>query len=730
MPSLLHTLTGPVLREYSTRDVLRALRGAFVFMAAFLAGLAMGHPQEAVFAAFSAHSIALVDVEGPYVLRLNLLCLLTLAFTVSAVLGTLAAGSLVAAMAVTAVLGLSVGAWRQLCRDYGPSAAVPCALILFTALGMSPLRTPASVLGPMAVNHALATLLGGLFGVVCLLAYWPLRPQYPLRRLVGRNWVELASLARAIRLSLGKDAGAGERRAVAQSARLRTTLDAALSQLDPLQDPDQHPFWNNLAALNLEAARFATRLTALRALWHGQPQLPETADLSDALEQLATTCNTVAHATIKPRPGSLRIAGVAMAEARGRLAQAERALEATAGPSDTARRTAALLRETNDRWTAVEKALRQVSRPWAGRAAFRAELRHVARWAVRPLSGAFSWRQRIDPALVRYTLGLTFLLVAATALFKGLGLVHGSWLPFSMLVVLQPSARFTRSRMAHRVLGTVVAATVAGLPFWAALPLPGLLTVIGVSCFVFTYLMRRHYGTAVFCITVTVILMTGLDQTLPWQLALERLGCVVVGSLAAWLLAKTVWPGPSQARLQNLLDAAIDANRAYLAVVRNALATGSSRLHQASVAAKRLAERAQGRLDAALAEGSAGPASAVDASFRARVAFSPRLTDMLTVLFLQQETAPLPPDDPEVRTAAEAAMAALDALSRTPPVNPETAAACREAAPSTPDGAEQGWPPALRNRRSPEGRDAVRVLRDIAAAAWAANGKSVAPRLP
>ncbi|MHC1713015.1 MAG: FUSC family protein [Solidesulfovibrio sp.] len=663
MPSFLKRLARTVVKDYSHRDALRALRGAFVFMVPFLVGLALGSPQDAVFAAFSAHSIALVDVEGPYVLRLNLLCVLSVAFTISAALGTLASGSMAGAVVATGLLGVSVGAWRQLCRDYGPMAAVPCALILFTALGLSPLGTPLAELGPAAARHALATLAGGLFGVACLLGYWPLRPQYPLRRLVARNWSGLSGLAQAVGLVWEGEDPTAARKAAGQSDRLRATLDAAFAQLSPLQEPGGHLFWNNLAALNLAAARLSSRLTALRALLDGHPELPD-AGMVEALARLAKACRVVAYVVVRPRPGSVQTAVEAIAWARHGLSRVAERLHCAPGNCDTTRRLAALLRAADDQWPEVERALRQVSRPHVGRAAFRAELRRWPHWGLRPLRGAFSWRQSLDPALLRYTLGLTGLLMAAAAAFKGVGLAHGSWLPFSMMVVLQPNARLTRSRMSHRVIGTVAGAALAGLPFWADVPMPWLLAVIGASCAIFTYLMRRHYGTAVFFITVTVVLMTGLGQALPGALALERLGCVIVGSLAAWLAAKTLWPGLSAAQLQGILDAALETNRAYLIVLRSALAAGGRRLHEASVEAKRRAERANKRLSAALAEFRLQPVAATDANAAlvARAAVSPRVTGMLTVLFLQQEATPEPFDDTDVVALGRIALAALDRL--------------------------------------------------------------------
>jgi len=702
-----HRLAQPAQRAEALRGLLLALRGAVVFMVPFLAGLALGSPQDAVFAAFSAHSIALVDVEGPYVLRLNLLCLLAVAFAASAACGTLAAGSLAGAVAVTGVLGLSVGLWRQVCRDYGPGAAVPCALVLFTALGMAPLGTPLAALAPAAATHALATFAGGLFGVACLLAYWPLRPQYPLRRLVGRNWVGVASLARAVARGLRGGDAAGDAAAAGLERALRATLDAAYDQIAPLAGPGAHPFWNNLSATNLTAARFAARLTALRALGVC-PAASAGDDLPAALDLLAKAANTVAHVVVRPRPGSMRIAVRAMHAAR-------EALERAAARGDAADgRLAALVAETAGRFAETEKALRQISRPRAGRAAFREQRRRIARWIGRPLGGTFSFRRRLDPALVRYSLGLSLLLMAAAAAFKALGLPHGSWLPFSMLVVLQPSAGLTRARMAHRVAGTVAGALVAGLPLWRTLPLPGLLAVIAVCCAIFTYLMRRHYGTAVFFITVTVVLMTSLDTTLPWHLAVERLGCVVAGSLAAWGVAGRLWSAPSEARIRGLLAASFTASGDYLRTVRNALATGGDHFHHESVAAKRRAERANAALAAAVAQWRGAPAPDDVASL---AAFAPRLTAMLTVLFLQQETDPRPVDDPEADSLArqvEAVLAGLAAGCAGPEgfVNGTGGAG----------GVSPGIPPVARGAAS----GVVRQLRDIRSALCRA-GRALMP---
>ena len=43
-----------------------------------------------------------------------------------------------------------------------------------------------------------AALVGGLWGVALQVAYWPFRPQHPLRRTVSDSWLAVADLFEAM----------------------------------------------------------------------------------------------------------------------------------------------------------------------------------------------------------------------------------------------------------------------------------------------------------------------------------------------------------------------------------------------------------------------------------------------------------------------------------------------------------------------------------------------------
>ena len=68
--------------------------------------------------------------------------------------------------------------------------------------------------------------------------------------------------------------------------------------------------------------------------------------------------------------------------------------------------------------------------------------------SCRPLASALNLTWRVDPALIRFTLRLAVLMVAGVVVFKTWALPHGYWLPFTVIVVLQPDYGSTRQRAA------------------------------------------------------------------------------------------------------------------------------------------------------------------------------------------------------------------------------------------------------------------------------------------
>src|SRR4051812_24782376 len=194
-------------REALQPDLGRACRCTLAFMLPLLAFSAWW-PGEAAFAAIASHSLALLDVRGPYPLRLGFLLAMLLVLLGATALGSAAGGSAAAAVLATGLVALNAGLWRHLSPEYGVALSGPPGLVFLMALS-----------APAHGGHALAVLLGGLCALALQVALWPVRAQHPLRRAVAESWLAVADLLAA--LAAPGPGPAGHQVIAAQESQLR-----------------------------------------------------------------------------------------------------------------------------------------------------------------------------------------------------------------------------------------------------------------------------------------------------------------------------------------------------------------------------------------------------------------------------------------------------------------------------------------------------------------------------
>ena len=251
---------GRKFRRYADQESLqpdlgRGLRATVAYMVPLLLAAAGWLPIEVSFIALAAQNIAMVDVRGDYRLRLGLLVAMTAVFVGAAALGTVASGHLAAALAATTLVALCGGLWRHLSSDYGMALAISSTLVFLIALA-SPRHATVS-------DHALAALLGGLWGVLLQVANWPFRPQHPLRRTVSDSWLAVADLFEALNPADTDVAATDRERRIHEcEATLRTTLDKAYATFAATRPGLLR---QRLEAVNFAAARLATRVNGVLA---------------------------------------------------------------------------------------------------------------------------------------------------------------------------------------------------------------------------------------------------------------------------------------------------------------------------------------------------------------------------------------------------------------------------------------------------------------------------------
>lgn len=554
-------------RESLRPDLSRAIRSTIAFLIPLLAAQMGWLHIDPVHACITAQTIAMVDVRGAYSLRLGLLLSMTAVLALSVLLGRMGMDGLGIALPATVLVVMGGGLWRHLSSDYGPGLAVSSGLLFFVSL------TPDPPLAPMH-HPALATFVGGLLGVSLQVLLWPIHPQHPLRRTVADSWIALADLLEAISPESRSDAQTIRDREIA----LRASLNGAQATLHASRRHSGKVL-RHLELLNLAAARLSLRViafqTALENFAKCSGHAAFEAGLAPVLNSLANTARTVALAVVSGQPSYWESFEVRLKRLETLLTVARTRVVSQFGDTADSAQLVEILRQIEEQLPIVHEALQAtLERTTLERAAFSLELFDLNTLTLRPLGAILNLSTRLEPALLRHTGRAVVLSVIGVGIFKWSGFPHGYWLPFTMLVVLQPDFGSTREKAAQRVLGTLAGGLIASSLLWLHPPLPVLFVAIAATIFAFGYYVKRNYAVAVVFITLMVVLLTESHHPVTLAFTLERMGSTLAGGLLALGAALIFWPEWERDRFPGILVKSMAANFAHLSLIAFRLKEG------------------------------------------------------------------------------------------------------------------------------------------------------------
>lgn len=643
-------LTGHVTLQ---PDLNRGLRATLAFMVPLLLAMRGSMFVDVSFAAIAAQNLAMVDLRGDYRLRFALALGMSAVLIGAAALGAAASGVLAFALAATVLMAVCGGVWRHLSSEYGPPLAISSTFIFLFALS-----APA---GPESVrSHVVAASLGAAWGVIVQVAVWPFRPQHALRRTVADSWVAVADLFAALAPEEPADPARRADRVLECEASLRAGLDHAYATLEA-ERPG--PLRERLEALNLASARLATRVVALNTALDAAMSREGFATLAPvfdpALVSLSNLSRSVGVTVVSRQGGHL-----AMVEVRlRRVASLLRTLRTRLSASPADAQLAEIVRQIEELLPEIRATLQATIDRVEEPASSSLELLDLRHLALRPLASALNLNLQVDPALLRFTLRLAAFTAGGVAIFKSVALPHGYWLPFTIVVVLQPDYGSTRQRAAQRMLGTVAGSLAASTLLWLRLPTPLLLAAAALTMFGFGYWVKRNYAFAIFFITLFIVLLTGASEPPTLAFTVERIASTFAGGVLALLAAQLFWPVWERERFPPILGAAFRANRDYLLLLLRRLETGGG-FDAEAIQAKRQVETANNAAFSSLRRLTGDPRSRREGldHVAALANGNQRLTRVLNVLSLHLAAGePVAPE--ALRPFVDAARDALDSLA-------------------------------------------------------------------
>lgn len=501
-------------------------------------GLASGHLQAGLAIAIGALNTALVDLPGPYRLRMQRMLLSACGTALAALTGSLAGGELAVLVPLVLAWGIAAG----LLVAFGTEAAIAGLTSLVVLLVTA--AEPRSL--PLALATAALMGSGGVLQALLAVAAWPFQRYGPERAALALACRELAASARA-RTQPGQ----------------APPVTGAMQVLEPLlhgRHRARGPLMERfrilaelLERIRLELLTLADQATAADG--------EAASTLKRLLEYSARSLDAIASALDRgaaPLPASAALEGFDAA-----LAALE---ELLARPGHDPR-----LALARDRATALGAELRAAARN-AGFAGSRGRLREQAQEArvprpLRPRSPLEVLRANLgfSSAALRHALrtGTCVALALAAARLTGMG--HGFWIPMTVAVVLRADFSGTWKTGVLRVLGTLAGLVLTTVLLHFGLPgeWPRVL-LLAVLAFGFRLLSGVHYGLGVMLLTAMMVVLLAFHGIAPGEAMAARALATVVGSAVA-LSAYLLWPTWERTRIRPALAKMLDTYRSYLA---------------------------------------------------------------------------------------------------------------------------------------------------------------------
>ncbi len=528
-------------------------------------GVATGHLEAAKWIALTAECICWVELRGSTGLRLRVLtggALLALFFTV---LGALTGGSLWLSLLVMFFVGLLASLFKNL-GDRGSGLAI-CVFVLFIISNAEPVHDSAAL-----KQRALHVFAGGMWNlVVGMVASAFIRVQEPYRRSIALIWKSISGLIAAV--AEGWDAKTPRsslRDIYLREQIVRRAIDTSFqfyeSPADQItrQDTPEYP----LAQTRKATALVATHVIAISEELENIPIMSldnsvrlKLYALFKAMQQMVDRM-AVYILTLKPEEEILLHSRI---RRLNKLAMMLRDYPLAAGSTEqTAIHRVVQLTERLIRL--VEASMKRMQEIGTELPVYRSysliKTLYVLhpRYLVRNLRLLFSF----NTFMVRYALRTALAATLALFIYKWFDINHGYWIPFTVIIVIQPYFGATLRKAVDRIIGTVLGGFTGGL----ILRLPAGLHMQEVMLFfaaiLTVYYLRRQYSVAAFFMTITLVLLFAVDQTfnpnLLWIRALSTLSGAALAVIAGFVLL----PDWDREWLPSYLASAVNSNYTYL----------------------------------------------------------------------------------------------------------------------------------------------------------------------
>lgn len=527
-------------------------------------GALTGQMEAASWVAITAEGICWVELKGNYGQRLRVLAggtFLALLFTM---LGSITGNNIWVSVACMIGVGFMAGLFKNL-GDRGSGLSI-CVYLLFIIANAYPTHTVAAL-----EERLLLVLAGAILTVIVSMAVTVLIPsQQPYRRSIALIWNSIANLIAATAMGWdGKRQRYGLRELYLQEKNVRTAINNSLHFYEQMahQVSKKDPYEYELAQLRKASALTATHIIAmgeeLEAVQIKNIESSLRLKLYALLRALQQTVERMAVFTLNLKMEE----SLLLASRMNRVNKLVLLLKEYQMPDDAAyaaplRRFIQLAERTQRLIESCQSRLETIGedRPMYRSYSLLKTLfvLHPRHW-MRNIRLLFNF----NTLTARYALRSAVAAGIALFVYKWFEIDHGYWLPFTVIIVLQPYFGATLQKAFDRILGTVAGGLAGGLLLRVETGLYLKVAILFVCFVLMVYFIRKRYSVSAFFITLSVVLLFDVEETLDPMLIATRAGATMGGAVLAIIAGFALLPTWDKTWLPRHLADAIQYNYQY-----------------------------------------------------------------------------------------------------------------------------------------------------------------------
>lgn len=527
-------------------------------------GLAVGRLDNAVWITLTAEAVSWVEMKGSFAWRVRTLLAGSALALLFALAGQLTAGSMWLSLSAM----FAVGFLATLLKNLGDRASglAICVYLLFIIGNAFPETNPAAItlrLQLIAIGAGWAVFVGLTTSAV-------MPGQEPFRRQIALIWRSIASLVNSISRSaadtssrkLTGDVYAKEndvRTAIDNSYEFYSRMAHQVSQKDNQQ--------YQLAMLRKVAGLAAANVISIA----GEMEHIDIAGLDETLRIKAATLfsalkeaiNRISIFVITLKPEEKLLAGSQINRLKKlvvlikqyQLPQDETQLRAINRILQLVERTVRLLENALLRVDAMGKDM-PVYRSYSF-------LKTLFLLKPRYLLSSLRVLFNLDTLTTRYALRSAIAVTLALFLSRALHIDHGYWLPFSVMIIIQPYFGATFKKAIERVTGTLLGGLAGSMLLHVPTGLHITEGILFITFVLMVYYVRRNYAVAAFFITLNLVLLFNLEAAYNDELMVTRALLTIGGAMLAIFSGFALLPTWDKKWLPAHLAAAIQSNYSY-----------------------------------------------------------------------------------------------------------------------------------------------------------------------